>query len=277
MNTVTSADGTRIAYERTGSGPVVILVDGGLCRRAFGPMAKLADVLSRSFTVYFYDRRGRGDSSDTQPYAVAREIEDLAALIRVAGGSAALYGASSGAALALAAAVSGLPVSGIALFEPPFVSEGASAAEPDHVAHLQQLLAAGGRGDAVRYFMRDMVGAPAPMVMMMRVMFPVWSKLKAVAHTLPYDASIMGDWRVPVERAAQVRTPALVMYGSKTDERLKRAAKAVAAAIPGAELRELAGQTHNASAGAIAPELEEFFCRPGAAPQASPPGAHAAG
>jgi pimeloyl-ACP methyl ester carboxylesterase len=261
MNTVTSADGTRIAYDcaGSGSGPAVILVDGALCRRAFGPMAKLAALLSSRLTVITYDRRGRGDSEDVGPYAVAREVEDLAALIQVAGGSAALFGASSGAALSMEAVASGLPVTRLAMYEPPFVAEGANASQPDHLAKLRQLVANERRGDAVRYFMRDMVGAPAAVVVMMRLMLPVWSKLKAVAHTLPYDASIMGSWSVPVERAAQVRIPTLIMNGGKTDPRLQRAAKAVAAGIAGAEHRVLAGQTHNVAASALAPALEEFF------------------
>src|SRR5437879_4691813 len=120
MNTVTSRDGTRIAYDKRGSGPALILVDGAFCYRAFGPMPKLAELLSDRFTVYNYDRRGRGDSSDTKPYAVAREVEDLAALFEAAGGSAFLYGISSGAALALRAAGNGLAVRKLAVYEPPF-------------------------------------------------------------------------------------------------------------------------------------------------------------
>jgi pimeloyl-ACP methyl ester carboxylesterase len=259
MDLVTSADGTRIAYDRAGSGPAVILVDGALCRRAFGPMSKLAALLARRFTVIRYDRRGRGDSGDAGSYAVAREVEDIAALIQAAGGSAGLFGASSGGALALEAVASGLPVTRLAAYEPPFVAEGTSAPQPDHLAKLRQLVADERRGDAVRYFMRDMVGAPAPVVVMMQVMFPVWSKLKAVAHTLPHDATIMGSWTVPVERAALVRVPALVMNGGKTDPRLQRSSEALAAAIVGAEYRVLPGQTHNASATALAPALEQFF------------------
>jgi pimeloyl-ACP methyl ester carboxylesterase len=259
MDLVTSADGTRIAYERAGSGPALILVDGALCRRAFGPMSKLAALLSRRFTVITYDRRGRGDSGNAGSYAVAREVEDLAALIQVAGGSAGLFGASSGGALALEAVASGLPVSRLAAYEPPFVAEGTSTPQPDHVAKLRRLVEDERRGDAVHYFMRDMVGAPAPVVVMMRVMVPVWSKLKAVAHTLPHDAIIMGNWTVPVERAALVRVPTLVMNGGKTDPRLQRSSEALAGAIAGAEYRVLAGQTHNASATALAPALEQFF------------------
>lgn len=261
MPTVQSADGTTIAYDRIGQGPALILVDGALCRRAFGPMAKLAELLAPHFTVFTYDRRGRGDSADAPSYAVTRELEDLAALLAAAGGSASLFGASSGGALALAATASGLPVQRLAVYEPPFVSEGASETEADHIAALRQRLAKGDRGGAVKYFMRDMVRVPAPVVLMMRCMFPVWSKLKAVAHTLPYDAAIMGDWAVPVQRAAAVRVPSLVLHGGKTDARLRRAAGVLAAAIASAEHKELAGQDHNAQASALAPVLREFFLR----------------
>lgn len=259
MHTLQSADGTTIAYERSGSGPALILVDGALCSRAFGPMPKLAPELAPYFTVYTYDRRGRGDSADGASYSVEREVEDLAALVQAAGGSAYAFGASSGGALVLRAAASGVPFTRLAVYEPPFVTEGARGEEPDHVGQLRALIAAGKRGAAVKYFMSDMVGAPKPVVIMMQLMFPVWKKLKAVAHTLPYDASIMGDWRVPKERAASVRTPALVMYGGKTDERLRRAAEALSAALPDAQLRVLPGQTHAVAAEVVAPALRAFF------------------
>jgi pimeloyl-ACP methyl ester carboxylesterase len=260
MQTLQSYDGTSIAYERTGSGPALILVDGALCSRAFGPMPKLVPLLAPHFTVYTYDRRGRGDSADAASYSVERELEDLAALVRVAGGSAFAFGASSGGALVLHAAASGVPLTRLAIYEPPFVNEGASdGREPDHVGRLRSLIAAGQRGAAVKYFMADMVGAPKPVVFMMRLMLPVWSKLKAVAHTLPYDATIMGNWLVPKERAASVRVPALVMYGGKTDERLRRAAEAVSSALPHAQLKVLPGQNHAAAASAVAPALVAFF------------------
>jgi pimeloyl-ACP methyl ester carboxylesterase len=259
MNKVQSADGTAIAYDRAGTGPAVILVDGALCRRAFGPMQPLAALLQEQFTVFTYDRRGRGDSGDASVYSAAREVEDLAALIEAAGGTACVFGASSGAALALLAAASGAPIARLALYEPPFVAEGASGSEPDHVTHLKQLLASGRRGAAVKYFMKDMVRVPGPVLVMMQLMLPVWSKLKAVAHTLPYDATIMGKWSVPRDIAARVRVPSLVMHGGKTDARLARAATLLAAALPGAEHRVLEGQRHDVAARALAPVLVEFF------------------
>jgi pimeloyl-ACP methyl ester carboxylesterase len=159
----------------------------------------------------------------------------------------------------LHAAASGGAITRVALYEPPFIAEGSRGAEPDHVAALRVLLSGGRRGAAVKYFMADMVRVPKPVVFMMQLMLPVWSKLKAVAHTLPYDATIMGNWSVPTERAAQVHVPALVMHGGKTDARLSRAAVALSAALPNAETRVLAGQDHNVAAGALAPVLREFF------------------
>jgi len=259
MEKVISKDGTAIAYERTGSGPPLILIDGALCSRAFGPMPKLAALLARKFTVFIYDRRGRGDSLDTPPYAKERELEDVDALIQAAGGSAHLLGLSSGGALALEAAAKGLRVERVVAYEPPFVQEAGPRTEVKHREKLEQLISENRRGDAVAYFMRDMVGAPGAMVVMMKLMPWIWRKLKAVAHTLPYDAAVMGNWTVPTNRLAGVRVPTLVCHGGKTDERLKVAARAVAAAIPGAKHTELAGQTHNVRPDVLVPAVEAFL------------------
>lgn len=249
---VVSADGTRIAYESSGSGPLLILVDGALCRRGFGPGAKFARLLEKDFTVYRYDRRGRGESGDTQPYDPAREVEDLAALIQHAGGSAILLGLSSGAALSLHAAAARLPIDRVLAYEPPYVREQSSdGADPGHEAHLRRLVASGNRGGAVTYFMRDMVGAPAFVPIMMRLFFWMWPKLVAVAHTLPYDAAVMTTFCVPHARFATISTPVLVMNGTKTDLRLKAAAGAVAGTIPGAHRIEVAGQNHNVQPAAL--------------------------
>jgi len=262
MSQVKSKDGTPIAYERVGDGPPLILVDGALCSRAFGPMPKLAPLLAQKFTVYFYDRRGRGESGDTAPYAKDREIEDLAALIGAAGGAAALVGLSSGASLALEAAAARLPVTGVVAYEPQYVEPAGATRGRAHQDRLRELVAAGNRGGAVRYFMRDMVGVPAPVVWMMRLMPGIWRKLAAFGHTLPYDAAVMGDFTVPTERLRQVAVPTLVMHGSKTDARLKRAAGEVAGAVPAARSRTLAGQNHNVSAAVLAPAVVEFLRAP---------------
>ena len=259
MTDVISKDGTRIAYDRTGSGPALILVDGALCSRAFGPSEKLALQLASRFTVFRYDRRGRGDSGDTTPYSSAREVEDIAALIAAAGGSASLLGLSSGAALALEAAASGLPIEQVVAYEPPYVDEGGTGHGDAHERELAHLVAAGDRGGAIRYFLKDMVNVPAPVVFMMPLMPWIWGKLKAVAHTLPHDAAVMTQFKVPRARFATIRTPVLVMHGSKTQERLKHAARAVASVIPGAQHRELPGQTHNVQPHVLSGAATEFL------------------
>jgi pimeloyl-ACP methyl ester carboxylesterase len=259
-STVTSADGTSIAIETVGSGPALVLVDGAMCRRGFGPARKLAEALSDRYTVTFYDRRGRDDSGDTAPYAVAREVEDLAAVLEAAGGSPFVYGTSSGGALALEAAIAGIPMRRLAVYETPYIyRRGSAEAVVDHRAALQKLIDAGDRAAAVRYFLVDMVGAPAFVPLMMRVIPGVWPKVRAVAHTLPNDAAVLGDFTVPHERLAAVAVPTLVLGGGKGKDNMKRAVREVAAAVPDASFRELPGQTHEVSAKAIAPVLSEFF------------------
>jgi pimeloyl-ACP methyl ester carboxylesterase len=262
MSRVTSRDGTSIAYNTSGSGPAVIVVDGALCSRAFGPSAKLAPLLATRFTVVTYDRRGRGESTDALPYSPAREVDDIAALIGAVGGSASLLGLSSGAALALEAAASGLPITGVAAYEPPYVDDTGTRGGAGYAARLQEFIGRSDRGGAVTYFMTDMVQVPAPVVVMMRLMPWVWGKLKAVAHTLPYDAAVMTSFRIPRERFASIRVPVLVMNGAKTDQRLKEAARAIAQAVPNAQHRELAGQTHNVKPGVLAREVAAFLSSP---------------
>jgi pimeloyl-ACP methyl ester carboxylesterase len=259
MSQVRSADGTAIGYERSGSGPALILVDGALCSRAFGPTPKLAPMLASHFTVYAYDRRGRGQSGDTQPYARQREVEDLAALIEAAGGSASLLGLSSGGALALEAAASGLRVDKVIAYEPPYVHDDTQGGGADHDAQLKRLLAEGKRGGAVKYFLKDMVGAPAAMVVVMRLIPWIWRKLEAVAHTLPYDVAVMTAFTIPRARFGSIAVPTLTMNGTRSDPKLKRAARAVADAIPGGQYRTLEGQTHNVKPGVLAPAVLEFL------------------
>ena len=192
MKTVTSSDGTAIAYDQTGNGPPIVLVDGALNTRAFGLNGPLVPILADRFTVVTYDRRGRGDSGDTQPYAVQREIEDLAAVIDVVGGPAYVYGISSGAGLALEAA-SAVPtkVAKLALYEPSFVVDGTRPPVPaDAIQQVTDLLARNRRGAAVKLFLREDAQVPAMGVALMPLM-PAWGKLKALVHTLPYDLTIM--------------------------------------------------------------------------------------
>jgi pimeloyl-ACP methyl ester carboxylesterase len=259
---VISKDGTSIAFDRLGSGPPLILVDGALCYRAFGPMGALAPLLATHFTVFTYDRRGRGESGDKKPYAVEREVEDLDALIREAGGSAYVYGVSSGAGLALEAANRGLAVKKLALYEPPYIVDDSTPPVPeDYVARLNELVASGRPGEAVKMFMRT-VGTPGFFIVLMQVM-PMWSKLKAVAHTIAYDITIMGNGQrgkpFPPGRWASVRVPALVMDGGNSPAWMRRAVRAVANALPNANYRTLEGQTHMVKAKVQAPVLKEFF------------------
>jgi pimeloyl-ACP methyl ester carboxylesterase len=262
MNTVRSKDGTAIAFDRAGAGPALILVDGALCYRASGPSAPLAALLADRFTVFTYDRRGRGDSSDTKPYAVDREIEDLEALIREAGGSAFVYGISSGAALALEAANRGVPVTKLALYESPCIVDDTHAPLPsDFLSRLQGLVAADRRSDAVKMFLR-LVGVPAIGMLMMPFM-PAWSKLKGVAHTLPYDITIVQDNQrgkpFPKDRWASATMPTLAMDGSKSPAWMRNGMRALAGALPNATFRTLDGQDHMVKAPAIAPVLRGFF------------------
>jgi pimeloyl-ACP methyl ester carboxylesterase len=256
VETTTSKDGTAIAFERLGDGPAVILVGGALTDRASD--APLAAVLAAQFTVITYDRRGRGDSGDTAPYAVDREIEDLQALIGVAGGSAAVYGTSSGANLALAAAAGGAAVTRLALWEPNFLVDSSRPPLPEtYVSHLDELVAAGRRGDAVEYFMTVAVGIPAEFVAPMRST-PMWPGMEAVAHTLAYDGALVRGFTLPGDRLATVTTPTLVLDGGQTPW-MSHGAQALTAALPDARHRRLAGQPHNVAADAVAPALAEFF------------------
>ena len=258
----TSKDGTAIAYSRVGSGPPVIVVDGALCYRKFGMAEQFAAALAPRCTVITYDRRGRGESGDTAPWSVEREVDDLAALIAAAGGSAALFGCSSGAALALEAANRGLPVTRVAAYEPPFIVDDARApVGTDFIPGVEAAVAAGRRGDAVARFMR-LVGMPGFLVAVMPLL-PGWSKLKAVAHTLPYDLKLMAEHQrgkpIANGRYAGVRVPALVMRGGKSPAWMLNGVEAVARAVPGARLVTLPGQTHMVKVAAIAPLLQEFL------------------
>ena len=259
MNRVISKDGTAIAYEKLGSGFPLILVDGALCYRSFGPMPKFASLLSNHFSVYMYDRRGRGESTDAAGYSADREVDDIEALIAAAGGSAFVFGISSGAALGLRAVEKKLNIPKLALYEPPFVYTAASGTNPpDHKENLEKILAAGSRGKAVKYFMVDMVGVPAAGAFIMQLM-PMWKKLKSVAHTLPYDAAVMGDFTVPIARIASVTTPTLIAGGGKSSAALRKAVHLVADALPNGTLKIMESENHNVAASALVPVLTDFF------------------
>jgi pimeloyl-ACP methyl ester carboxylesterase len=262
---VISKDGTPIAYDRTGQGPVVILVSGALSDRTSG--ARLASLLAPHFTVINYDRRGRGDSGDTQPYALEREVEDIEAVIDDVGGSVRLFGASSGAVLALEATCRlGTKVTKQILFEPPFIVDNSRPAVPDDfVARVTELTAAGQRGDAVQYFMTDGVGLPAEAVAGMR-QSPMWGRLEKLAHTLPYDGAVMGDTQagqeLPADRWESAKVPTLVLDGGASDAWIRHAARALAKVLPDAQYRTLDGLDHSAPFMApdrFVPIFVEFF------------------
>jgi pimeloyl-ACP methyl ester carboxylesterase len=264
MNHVTSKDGTSIAYDRQGSGPAVILVGGAFVDRSDN--TPLAAELAARFTVYNYDRRGRGDSGDTLPYALERELEDLQALIAQAGGSAYLYGASSGGGLALEAAAAGLAVDKLAVYEVPYdMADDGPQRWREYVQELEGLLAQGRRGDAAVLFMR-LAGATEEMIAEAKSS-PYWPGLEAIAHTLAYDAACMGDSRPPTARLARITRPALVATGGASPDSFvggggdffDRAADAIAASIPQAERQVIAGQTHMVDPKVLAPVLERFF------------------
>jgi pimeloyl-ACP methyl ester carboxylesterase len=260
---VTSADGTRIAYEVTGSGPALVIVDGALCHRGMGPSRPLAQQLASQFAVHVYDRRGRGESDPgATAYHPDREVEDLAAVIVAAGGHAHLFGASSGAALALRAAQAGAPVDRIAVYEAPFILDDTHAPnDPGLPDRVRALVDEGKRGDAVSLFMRT-VGAPGFMVAVMRLT-PVWRKLTAVAHTLPYDLSLVIDHEqgrpLPHGLYAAVTQPTLVIAGGKSPVYLRNAQAAVATALASGRLETLPGQTHMIKATVTAPVVAEHL------------------
>lgn len=251
MEIVQSTDGTRIAYEREGAGPTLVIVTGAFCDR--GTSAELAGLLAPHLDVVRYDRRGRGDSGDGAAYAVEREIEDLAALVDLLGG-ASVYGHSSGGGLAVAAAVAGVPMTKLAVYEPPY----AEAPQPPHLRdEIAALVAAGDRAGAARRFLTGAAGLPEE-VAATAEHWPDWPAMTGIAHTLPYDLTLMGDGTVPAGASA-ITAPTLVLHGSASPPPLVRGAELLAAAIPGATHRVLADQDHGVAPAAIAPLLVDFL------------------
>lgn len=259
MRTVISKDGTPIAFDQSGQGPALILVAGALTTCA--DWSSRAARLAPHFSVFAYDRRGRGGSGDTAPYAVEHEVEDIDALITEAGGSAFVFGHSSGAALALEAVVQlGEKVKKLAMYEAPYNDEReAKLAWRAYIHQLTEALAADRRGDAVALFMQY-VGMPAEQIEAMR-QAPAWPLLEAIAPTLAYDhTAILGkDSSVPIERAAQVRVPTLIMNGGASYPFMYETARALSQAMPHAQLRTLEGQGHGPADDVLAPALREFF------------------
>jgi pimeloyl-ACP methyl ester carboxylesterase len=256
MHYVISTDATRIAYDRAGDGPPVILVVGAFNDHTTG--TPLAEFLAPYFTVFCYDRRGRGESTDTLPYTVTREVEDLGALIDAAGGSACVFGYSSGACLSLLAAAKDLPIKRLALYDAPYSSK----PDPiDHATRLSQFIASGRRGEAVEYFQSRVVGIPDELVAQFRHA-PFRPALEAMAPTLVYEAMIIGDRSVPLQLASSVKTQTLLMAGGASAPFMADSARTLAAAMPDARARVVEGQTHDIDPSALGPLLVDFFgCR----------------
>ena len=263
METTKSADGTIIAYDRVGGGPPLIITVGAFCdRKTFVPPAGLTE----KFTVFTYDRRGRGDSGDTQPYSPDREIDDLAAVVEVAGPGTFVFGHSSGAALALQAAARGVPIAAIVAYEAPYVIPGTRDLPDDPASRIRAMVSSGRRSDAVRFWMTDVVQAPEHVVTMMEGS-PMWAGLEALTDTLPYDLAVTGDQGVPADTLAKITVPVLVLGGGNSPDWFKRTVEATAAAIPGARLRLVEGQDHGVPAEVISPVLAEFFLGSGSLPR----------
>jgi pimeloyl-ACP methyl ester carboxylesterase len=265
MQTVASKDGTTIAFDKVGSGPAVILVNGAMAYRAFDPsMAQLAELLGKHFTVYNYDRRGRGESGDTQPFAKEREIEDLQALIEDAGGTAMVFGISSGAVLSLDAATVTPGMTKLVVYEPALiVDDSRQPVASDYTEHLTTLAAEGKRDEAVEYFLTQAVGIPAEYIGGAKQDQATWSGMTGVAHTIAYDAAFVGNVMqgkpLPADRWVRVTLPVLVADGGASDAWLHHAADALANVLPHASRQTLEGQTHMVDPNVLAPIIIEFF------------------
>ncbi len=252
--TVRSADGTTIAYDRVGEGPPLIVIGGAFNDRHSADVLK--QLLASRFTVYIHDRRGRGESGDTAPYAIEREVEDLDALIAAAGGSACVYGHSSGAVLAMEAASRGSAITKLAAYEPPYTADPEDPTPPSD-GGVRAAVDAGDRERAAESFMR-LTGMDDNSVQWVK-QAPFWPGMVAMAHTLPYDLALTGDGTVPTARFAAITVPALVMDGGTSPAWAGRAGASVAAAIPGARRLTVEGQDHGVDQAVLAPLLVEFF------------------
>jgi len=260
MQRVRSHDGTQIAFEVAGSGPPLILVGGAFCDHT-APVAgtPIAALLAARFTVVSVDRRGRGESGNKAPYAIDREVDDIAALIGELGGAASVYGHSSGAVLALEAAIRGLPIDRVALYEPPLVMGSARPRPPaDFAAQLAALAASGRRGDAAELFLIAGVGVPPPIVERMRAS-PMWPALERLADTLAHDATLTADPESLIARARDVAVPALVVDGGASPPWMRSGVQALADALPHGRYQTLDGQTHDVAIAVLAPVLDAFF------------------
>ena len=257
MQAALSADGTRIAFETGGSGPALVVVNGALSDRR--SVAPLRTYLEPHFTVVGYDRRGRGDSGDTAPYAPEREIEDLAAVIEAAGAPAFVYGHSSGAILALRSAAGGVPMRRLAVNEPPFIlHDTRPLPAPEVTAQLEALLASGNREGALRRFLLEQVGLPQAAVEQLSSS-PAWPRMIALAHTVAYDSRVAGTAEFSPSAFASLSVPTLVLHGTTNFPWIIATARKLAETLPNAEIAQLEGQPHSPAPEVLAPYLIRFF------------------
>ena len=255
--TTTSADGTTLAFDVEGDGPPIVLVGGAFNTRP--TTSPLAGALRDRFSTFNLDRRGRGGSGDTPPYAVEREIEDIAAVIGAAGGSAAVFGYSSGATLALHAAARCSAITKLVVYDAPFAVDESHPRLPAGFAdELERLVGAGRRGDAVELYQRVAVGIPEDVVVRMR-QAPFRAGLEAIAHTLSYDARVVGDLTLPTDLFRAITAPTLVIDGEVSPPIMRTAAEALVRTLPDARRCTLAGEGHDLSPDALRPVLVEFL------------------
>jgi pimeloyl-ACP methyl ester carboxylesterase len=259
---VISKDGVSIAYSKTGNGPALILVDGAFCYRDYGVTPSLAPFLSDYFTVYAYDRRGRGESGDEASYTVNKEIEDLNSIVEVTNEAPYICGISSGAGLVLQAINKGVTAKKIALFEPPYVVTTTDGFTPpiDAEKELKRLVNQGKRSEAVQYFMTKVMEMPTLFVFLFKLFGKsLWQKNETVAHTLAYDVAIMGNYSNPLAITRNIKIPTIVIGGEKSPAKLKNAVTEIAKSIPDSRLSLLKGQSHNVNTKVFAPVLIDFF------------------
>jgi pimeloyl-ACP methyl ester carboxylesterase len=264
MPTVTSQDGTKIAFDKVGSGPALILVNGAMSFRAIDPtLAQLAALLGAHFTAYNYDRRGRGESGDTKPFAKEREIEDIQALVEEAGGQAMLFGISSGGAVALEAAAALPGITKVVVYEVPFIVDDSREPLKDYEGFTSRLVADSKLDELVEYFITTVAGMPAEFVGGMKQDQALWGSMKSIAPTIPYDAAFVGAFMegkaLPSDHWAKVTMPVLVADGGASPDWMGHAADALAKVLPNASRQTLAGQTHMVDPNALAPVMIEFL------------------
>lgn len=260
MNKVISKDGTEIAYTKIGSGHPLIMIDGAFCSRLFGPSVDGAPLLAKDFTVISYDRRGRNESGDNKSYSVECEIEDIDALIQMAGGSAYLFGHSSGGALGLLTAAANPKIKKLAVYGVPYVTKDNPSKHADAEKLLTDMINAGKREEAATYFLGDLSGLPSFALDGMRAS-PFWKTAIAMAHTLPYDAAIMGDCTIPAEKLNNLKIPVWIGTGGKADMKTQLGAKELAESLPTSELEILEGYDHRIPMKVLAQILKDFFSK----------------